>query len=128
MTDPDEREAAFRRLHGRWFQRLGLIAPFHKALGERPTLLSETGQSIGAIQIAGTAQVTQLPFFVAACDYTMLGEELFAASAYLSKDPLSLGSIKGQDMMKVAILAVIVIGVVMATAGVEDFVDWFAAL
>ena len=91
-------------------------------------LLSETGQSIGAIQIAGTAQVTQLPFFVAACDYTMLGEELFAASAYLSKDPLILGSIKGQDMMKVAILAVIVIGVVMATAGVEGFVDWFAAL
>ena len=43
-TDPDEREAAFRQLHGRWFQRLGLVTPFHRALGERPTLLSETGQ------------------------------------------------------------------------------------
>ena len=91
-------------------------------------LLSETGQSIGAIQIAGTAQVTQLPFFVAACDYTMLGEELFAASAYLSKDPLILGSIKGQDMMKVAILAAIVLGVILTTAGVTGFADWFAAL
>lgn len=91
-------------------------------------LLSETGQSIGAIQIAGTAQVTQLPFFVSACDYTMLGEELFAASAYLSKDPLVLGSIKGQDMMKAAILAVVVIGVVLATAGASGFVDWFTAL
>jgi len=91
-------------------------------------LLSETGQSIGAIQIAGTAQVTQLPFFVAACDYTMLGEELFAASAYLSQDPLILGSIKGQDMMKAAILAVIVLGAILATAGVHGFADWFAAL
>jgi len=91
-------------------------------------LLSETGQSIGAIQIAGTAQVTQLPFFVSACDYTMLGEELFAASAYLSKDPLILGSIKGQDMMKAAILIAIVVGVVMATLGVNGFVDWFAAV
>jgi hypothetical protein len=91
-------------------------------------LLSETGQSIGAIQIAGTAQVTQLPFFVAACDYTMLGEELFAASAYLSKDPLILGSIKGQDMMKAAILGVIVLGLILATAGVTGFADWFAAL
>jgi Domain of unknown function (DUF6754) len=91
-------------------------------------LLSETGQSISAIQIAGTAQVTQLPFFVAACDYTMLGEELFAASAYLSKDPLILGSIKGQDMMKAAILAMIVIGVVMATFGNDGFVNWFTAL
>ena len=91
-------------------------------------LLSETGQSIQAIQIAGTAQVTQLPFFVAACDYTMLGEELFAASAYLSRDPLILGSIKGQDMMKAVILVVIVVGVVMATFGVDGFVNWFAAL
>jgi len=91
-------------------------------------LLSETGQSINAIQIAGTAQVTQLPFFVAACDYTMLGEELFAASAYLSKDPLILGSIKGQDMMKAAILVMVVVGVIMATAGVQGFVDWFTAL
>lgn len=91
-------------------------------------LLSETGQSIQAIQIAGTAQVTQLPFFVAACDYTMLGEELFAASAYLSRDPLILGSIKGQDMMKAVILAAIVVGVIMATVGVDGFVNWFTAL
>ncbi|MBM3317061.1 MAG: hypothetical protein FJY75_04330 [Candidatus Eisenbacteria bacterium] len=91
-------------------------------------LLSETGQSIGAIQIAGTAQVTQLPFFVSACDYTMLGEELFAASAYLSRDPLILGSIAGQDVMKAAILAAIVLGVVLSTAGVAGFAAWFTAL
>ncbi len=90
--------------------------------------LSETGQSINAIQIAGTAQVTQLPFFVAACDYTMLGEELFAASAYLSRDPLILGSIKGQDMMKAAILVAVIVGVIMASLGVRGYVDWFAAL
>jgi hypothetical protein len=91
-------------------------------------LLAETGQSINAIQIAGTAQVAQLPFFVSACDYTMLGEELFAASAYLSKDPLILGSIAGQDMMKVAIAAVVVIGIVLGTVGMVGFADWFTAL
>jgi hypothetical protein len=90
--------------------------------------LSETGQSINAIQIAGTGQVTQLPFFVAACDYTMLGEELFAASAYLSRDPLILGSIKGQDMMKAAILIAVIVGVIMASLGVQGYVDWFASL
>jgi hypothetical protein len=90
-------------------------------------LLAEIGQSVGAIQIAGTAQVTQLPFFVAACDYTMIGEELFAASAYLSRDPLLLGSIKGQDMMKALLLALIVLGVIAATAGVGVFPEWFTA-
>ncbi|HTI50244.1 MAG TPA: DUF6754 domain-containing protein, partial [Planctomycetaceae bacterium] len=59
-------------------------------------ILAETGNSIGALQIAGTAEASQLPFFVAACDYTLIGEELFAASAYLSGEPDQLGSLKGQ--------------------------------
>jgi hypothetical protein len=45
-------------------------------------LLAETGNSVGAIQIAGTAEASQMPFFVAACDYALIGEEMFAASAY----------------------------------------------
>ncbi len=81
-------------------------------------ILAETGNSIGAIQIAGTAQPAQLPFFVAACDYTLIGEELFAASAYLSNEPKQLGSLKGQDMGKLFAMIVIIIGVVAATAGV----------
>ena len=40
-------------------------------------ILAETGNSIGAIQIAGTDKEHQLPFFIAACDYTLIGEELF---------------------------------------------------
>lgn len=63
-------------------------------------ILAETGNGIGAIQIAGTAMPTQLPFFVAACDYTLIGEELFAASAYLSGDNRAIASLKGQDMGK----------------------------
>ncbi len=64
-------------------------------------ILAETGNSVGAIQVAGTAMPTQLPFFVAACDFTLIGEEFFAASAYLSGEPQQLGSLKGQDFGKV---------------------------
>ncbi len=73
-------------------------------------ILAETGAQTGAIQIAGTDSVFQLPFFITACDYTLIGEELYAASAYLSREPLLLGSLKGQDYGKAIILAVIVIG------------------
>jgi hypothetical protein len=72
-------------------------------------ILAETGHSTGAIQIAGTAQAAQLPFFVAACDYTLMGEELFAASAYLSRDPREVGSLKGQDYAKALIMGVIIL-------------------
>jgi len=80
-------------------------------------ILAETGKSVGAIQIAGTAMVSQIPFFIAACDYTLIGEELYAASAYLSREPKLLGSLKGQDAAKLVIMIMIVIGVLGATAG-----------
>lgn len=76
-------------------------------------ILAEMGNTVGAIQVAGTAQPAQLPFFVAACDYTLIGEEFFAASAYLSGQPDQLGSLKGQDVGKVVVAAGIVIGVGM---------------
>ncbi|UCE26029.1 MAG: fibronectin type III domain-containing protein [Candidatus Coatesbacteria bacterium] len=77
-------------------------------------ILAETGHSVGAIQIAGTAMPSQLPFFIAACDYTLIGEELFAASAYLSREPRLLGSLVGQDWGKVIILLFILLGAVLA--------------
>jgi len=80
-------------------------------------ILAETGRSVGAIQIAGTAMPSQIPFFVAACDYTLIGEELFAASAYLAREPKLLGSLKGQDMAKLFFMSVIVLGVLAATLG-----------
>ena len=95
-------------------------------------ILAETGNSVGAIQIAGTAMPSQLPFFVAACDYTLIGEEFFAASAYLSEQPEQLGSLKGQDMGKLLVGVVLVVGVLLATVGtitenqvILSAVDWF---
>jgi hypothetical protein len=78
-------------------------------------ILAETGNHVGAIQIAGTAMPTQLPFFVAACDYTLIGEELFAASAYLSKDRRSIASLRGQDVGKLLAMGAIVFGAAITT-------------
>ena len=78
-------------------------------------ILAETGNHIGAIQVAGTAMPSQLPFFVASCDYTLIGEEFFAASAYLSGDPLQIGSLKGQDYGKFLSVLVLLIGIFFAT-------------
>ncbi len=70
-------------------------------------IIAETGTQTGAIQIAGTDSVLQLPFFVAACDYTLIGEELYAASAYLSREPLLLGSLKAQDYGKFIVFIIL---------------------
>lgn len=88
-------------------------------------ILAETGAATGAIQIAGTDSDTQLPFFITACDYTLMGEELYAATAYLSQQPRLLGSLKGQDWCKLVIIAALLAGAVLAMTG---FADWFEAL
>jgi len=88
-------------------------------------ILAETGQSTGAIQIAGQADPTQLPFFVATCDYTLIGEELYAASAYLSREPILLGSMRAQDIAKAIVILLGIAGIVFASLGASWFPNLF---
>jgi hypothetical protein len=78
-------------------------------------ILAENGQMVGAIQIAGTPSIIQIPFFLAACDYTIIGDEYYAASAYLSREPTLLGSLVGQDYGKILMIGIVLLGVVGVT-------------
>jgi hypothetical protein len=78
-------------------------------------ILAETGNATGAIQISGTDADTQLPFFITSCDYTLMGEELYAASAYLSRDPVLLAQLKGQDLGKLLIFLLLLAGLLLIT-------------
>lgn len=98
-------------------------------------ILAETGHSIGAIQISGTTETAQLPFFVAACDYTLIGEEMMAASVYLQKEPMMLGSIAAEDLLKVFIMFLIITGFILSVLGyglriefVKNIFDWLINL
>ncbi len=78
-------------------------------------LMTETGNQCGAIQIAATDAITQIPFFITTCDYTLIGEEFYAASAYLSQDRDLVSMLKAQDYFKVVIVAVVTIGAILST-------------
>ena len=84
-------------------------------------ILAETGATTGAIQIAGTDAITQLPFFITACDYTLIGEELYAASAYLSREPILVSTIRAQDIMKAIIWIIIIISGIFGIFGKMPF-------
>jgi len=80
-------------------------------------ILAETGSVTGAIQIAGTDSDTQIPFFVTACDYTLMGEELYAATGYLSREPMLLAQLRAQDLGKAFLGGLLALGTLAATAG-----------
>jgi hypothetical protein len=73
-------------------------------------ILAETANSIGAIQVASSTELTQTPFFIAACDYVLIGDEFYAASAYLTRQPVLVGSLIGQDWAKLMVAAFVVVG------------------
>lgn len=87
-------------------------------------LYTEGGQMAGAMQIAGTADYYQIPFFIASCDYVVMVDELFASSAYLSRDPTMLGGVVSQDYGKVVLLVLLVVGVLAVTVyGMNNPID-----
>jgi len=84
-------------------------------------MLAEVGSEVGALQISGTAQLSQIPFFIAASDYCLIGEELFAGAAYLSSDKMQLGSILGQDISKAIVAIILIAGVIAKQFGSQYF-------
>lgn len=78
-------------------------------------ILAEAGNQVGAMQVAGTPITTQVPFFIAACDYTIIGDEYYAATAYLTREPVLSGSVVGQDRAKMLLTAMILIGILVVS-------------
>jgi len=78
-------------------------------------ILAETANSVGAIQVASSTELTQTPFFIAACDYVLIGDEFYAASAFLTRQPVLVGSLIGQDWCKLAIIGLVLCGATMNT-------------
>ena len=78
-------------------------------------VLAESGLQVGARQVAASVSPEQVPFFVCTCDYTLIGEELFGASAYVSREPVQVATLAAQDRLKLLFLLVIVWGVIVVT-------------
>jgi len=78
-------------------------------------IFAETSNAIGAIQVAGSTQSTQTPFFIAACDYVLIGDEFYAASAYLTRQPVLVGSLIGQDWAKIVVACTVILGTIFGS-------------
>lgn len=86
-------------------------------------IFAENANIVGAIQVAATTQFTQTPFFIAACDYVLLGDEFYAASAYLGRQPVLVGSLVGVDWAKMVAMAFTVVAVIVHTIQVQQPFD-----
>lgn len=79
--------------------------------------IAEAGRTEAIAQFGGTSNPDQLPFFLATCDQTLIGEELYTAQGYLTDDPKAISSLVGPDAGKILAILLIVAGAVLATFG-----------
>jgi len=94
-----------------------MIGPYYAGT----LMMAESAADVGAMQIGGTALVANLPFMMAACDYTLIGEEMFCAAAYLSNDPEQIGIIAGQDISRIIVVAIIIVGLLLSVLNITAF-------
>jgi len=88
--------------------------------------LAETGARVGAMQIAGTANTSQIPFFLVATDYCLIGEEIYSAGAYLTNDAPLMASLAGQDVGRIIAVLLGLLGAITVTMGSTILLDLFA--
>jgi hypothetical protein len=106
-----------------WIKRDNVAASFlFGPYGYEALVLAEAGQQTGAVQIACTPSIYQVPFFMVSCDYTVFGEEFYAAGAYFSRDPVLTGSLVGQDWAKMLLLVIMLIGILCFTIFQQDWI------
>jgi len=87
---------------------------YHEAV-----IYTENAAREGAVMLGGTDTTHNIPFLVAICDYSVIGEELYALGAYVSQDALQSSSIAGQDIGKYLAIIAILIGAILVTAGIS---------
>jgi len=100
-----------------------MIGPFEAEV----CMFAETADALGALQIGGSAQTWQLPAWASVVDYCLLGEEVYAAGAYLSNDPGQQSSIVMLDWIKILLVAIAVIGALAYTGGSKAIYDFIKA-
>lgn len=97
-------------------------AYWHAAL-----FILESMNRVGAMSIGGTSRTIMTPFFIGTCDYFLMAEEVVAAGAYISENPIQKGSFLGQDYIKYILIALMIVGSVAYSLGsdiLKQMLSW----
>jgi hypothetical protein len=83
--------------------------------GDEYLLMGEAAARRNITQVGGTSDPNVLPFVFATADEALIGEEMYAAGAYLTRKPWHIGSLLAQDLVRWVIVFVVVALVVINT-------------
>jgi hypothetical protein len=85
--------------------------------GDEFLLMTEPGAQRGAFQIGGTSEPDVLPLVYLTMSQPLLGEEIFAAGAYLLGRAEHYASLLAQDIYRVVLVMLVLVIVLLRTLG-----------
>jgi hypothetical protein len=77
--------------------------------------LGEAQARAGVPAVAGATDPQALATMMVSTEHTLIGEEIFAAGAYLGRYAAHLASLQAQDLVRWLVIALIIIGVILAS-------------
>ncbi|HJW83211.1 MAG TPA: DUF6754 domain-containing protein [Anaerolineae bacterium] len=86
------------------------------SFGPEVALIADAGTKQGLTQVAGSADVRALAALQLSADHLLMGEEIFAAGAYLDRRPEQVARLSAQDVARYILVAVILIAALLRTA------------
>jgi hypothetical protein len=81
--------------------------------GSEVALITDASERLGATTLAGSDDLTAQAVLFAAAQETLIGEELYAAGAYLKSGPIHIASLRAQDVLRWALILVILVGAIL---------------
>lgn len=117
----DSQQALMASVMGTFGREKPAVNIIAGALFWETNVICEYAAGTGAMQLGATGRIFQIPYCVACCDYALIGEELLVAGAYLSENAPALGSIRGQDLSKFVVLAILILAAIAVNFGSDLF-------
>jgi hypothetical protein len=89
------------------------------SFGQEFLLAGEVGAQSGVPQLAGATTTTALPLAYLSADSTLIGEEIYAAEAYLARTPAPQARLLTHDALRTVVILAIVILLVLSAFGFQ---------
>jgi hypothetical protein len=89
------------------------------SFGQEFMLMGEEGTQRGVPQLGGTTTTVALPLVYLTADGTLIGEEIYAAEAYLARSPAPMARLLTQDTLRTVVIVAIILLMLLTAAGLR---------
>lgn len=86
--------------------------------GSEAALITDAAERNDSLTLAGSDSITAQAVFAASAQEPLIGEELFAAGAYINAGPIHASSLRAQDIFRWVLVIAILAGAILKMLGI----------